>query len=45
VQARRLEKGKADFEHLSADPRRNKRRDTWELVIRALESAFSAAPK
>ena len=45
LQARRLEKGKADFEHLSADARRNKRRDTWELVIRELESAFSAAPK
>jgi len=45
LQARRLEKGKADFDHLSGDSRRNKRRDTWELVIRELESAFSAAPK
>jgi len=45
LQARRLEKGKADFDRLSGDARRNKRRDTWELVIRELESAFSAAPK
>ena len=45
LQARRLEKGKSDFERLSADTRRNKRRDTWEVVIRELESAFSAAPK
>ena len=45
LQTRRLDRGKADFERLSADARRNKRRDTWELVIRELESAFSAAPK
>ena len=45
LQARRLAKGKADFERLSADPRRNKRRDTWEVVIRELESAVSAAPR
>jgi N-acetylmuramoyl-L-alanine amidase len=44
-QARRLDKGKADFDRLSGDARRNKRRDTWELVIRELESAVSAAPK
>jgi N-acetylmuramoyl-L-alanine amidase len=45
LQARRLDKGKADFERLSGDARRNKRRDTWELVIRELESAVAAAPK
>jgi N-acetylmuramoyl-L-alanine amidase len=45
LQARRLDKGKADFERLSGDASRNRRRDTWELVIRELESAFFAAPK
>jgi len=45
LQARRLAKGKGDFERLSGDARRNKRRDTWELVIAKLESAFSVAPK
>jgi N-acetylmuramoyl-L-alanine amidase len=45
LQARRLEKGKLDFERLTADARRKRRRDTWELVIRELDGAFAAAPK
>jgi N-acetylmuramoyl-L-alanine amidase len=45
LQTRRFDKGKADLERLSTDARRNKRRDTWEMVIRELESAVSAAPK
>ncbi|MFL5395218.1 MAG: N-acetylmuramoyl-L-alanine amidase [Myxococcales bacterium] len=45
LQARRLEKGELDFERLTADARRKRRRDTWELVIRELDGAFAAAPK
>jgi N-acetylmuramoyl-L-alanine amidase len=45
LQARRLERGKLDFERLTADARRKRRRDTWELVIRELDGAFTAAPK
>ena len=44
VQARRLEKGKADLEKLRNDPPRRKYRDGWEAVLRELDSAVKAAP-
>lgn len=44
VQARKLEKGKADLEKLRSDARRRKYRDAWEAVLRELDGAVRAAP-
>ena len=45
LQARKLEKGKADLERVKNDPKRRKYRDAWEAVLRELDGAVKAAPK